>query len=108
MVQVVGCAEPGSCSDAEELTAVADAPALDRVIETPAKGLRRPLCTVRGEGGDMGDQDWDDDTDYQRAVGRAWFTVAIASCCSLLVVSLAAVAVFGVGVFMALVEALSG
>ncbi|MCX5093691.1 hypothetical protein OOK36_33340 [Streptomyces sp. NBC_00365] len=56
----------------------------------------------------MGDQDWDDDTDYHRAVGRAWFTVAIASCCSLLVVSLAAVAVFGVGVFMALVEALSG
>jgi hypothetical protein len=56
----------------------------------------------------MGDQDWDDDTDYHRAVGWAWFTVAIASCCSLLVVSLAAVAVFGVGVFMALVEALSG
>lgn len=77
-------------------------------METPAKLAPQAALYCARRGGDMSDQDWDDDTDYHRAVGRAWFTVAIASCCSLLVVSLAAVAVFGVGVFMALVEALSG
>ncbi|MEV5545210.1 hypothetical protein AB0L35_03595 [Streptomyces sp. NPDC052309] len=55
----------------------------------------------------MVDQSWDDDTGYHQAVGRTWVMVAIASCCSLAVVGLVAVAVFGVGVFMALVEARS-
>jgi hypothetical protein len=52
-------------------------------------------------------QDWDDDTDYHRAVGRAWGMVAIASCCSLVVIGLVAAAVFGVGIFMAVAEALA-
>jgi hypothetical protein len=56
----------------------------------------------------MVNQNWDDDTDYHQAVGRAWVTVAIASCCSLVVIGLVAVSVFSVGIFMALVEALSG
>ncbi|WP_406726977.1 hypothetical protein WJ438_23390 [Streptomyces sp. GD-15H] len=55
----------------------------------------------------MVDQDWDDDTEYHQAAGRAWVMVAIASCCSLLTLGLVALAVFGVGVFMALAEALS-
>ncbi|MEU0837584.1 hypothetical protein [Streptomyces sp. NPDC005969] len=56
----------------------------------------------------MVDQNWDDDTDYHRAVGRAWVMVAVASCCSLVVVGLVALAVFGVGIFVALANALSG
>ncbi|MFF7490278.1 hypothetical protein ACFZBC_33010 [Streptomyces luteogriseus] len=56
----------------------------------------------------MVDQNWDDDTVYHQAVGRAWATVAIASCCSLVVIGFVAVVVFGLGIFMALVEALSG
>jgi hypothetical protein len=59
-------------------------------------------------GGNVIDQDWDDDTDYHRAVGRAWVMVAVASCCSLVVVGFVVLAVFGVGVFVALVNALSG
>ncbi|MFD7404454.1 hypothetical protein ACFV7R_17640 [Streptomyces sp. NPDC059866] len=55
----------------------------------------------------MVDQNWDDDTDYHQAVGRAWVMVAIASCCSLVVIGLVAAAVFGAGIFMALTEALS-
>lgn len=54
----------------------------------------------------MGDRDWDDDTEYHQAVGRTWVMVAIASCCSLLTLGLVALAVFGVGVFVAVVEAL--
>lgn len=56
----------------------------------------------------MVDQNWDDDTRYHRAVGRAWVMVAVASCCSLVVVGFVVLAVFGVGVFVALVNALSG
>jgi hypothetical protein len=51
---------------------------------------------------------WDDDSDYRRAVRRAWGMVALASCCSLLVVVLVVLAVLGAGVFVFLVEALGG
>ncbi|MEL3950425.1 MULTISPECIES: hypothetical protein [Streptomyces] len=54
----------------------------------------------------MTDQDWDDDSGYHRAVGRAWGTVAFASCCSLVVLGLGVVALFGAGVFLSLAEAL--
>ncbi|MER5907646.1 hypothetical protein ACGFY3_14915 [Streptomyces mirabilis] len=56
----------------------------------------------------MVDQNWGDDTDYHRAVGRAWVMVAVASCCSLVAVGFVVLAVFGVGAFVALVNALSG
>ncbi|MFF7751863.1 hypothetical protein ACFZCP_21995 [Streptomyces sp. NPDC007971] len=55
----------------------------------------------------MVDQNWDDDTKYHQAKGRAWLMVAISSCCSLLVLALVAFAVFGVGLFVAVVEVLS-
>ncbi|MFF8028262.1 hypothetical protein ACFZDJ_45720 [Streptomyces sp. NPDC007896] len=47
----------------------------------------------------MVDQNWGDDTEYHRVVGRAWVMVAVASCCSLVAVGFVALAVFGVGVF---------
>ncbi|MFJ3335346.1 hypothetical protein [Streptomyces sp. NPDC086766] len=53
-------------------------------------------------------QDWDDDTEYRRAAGRAWVMVAAASCCSLVVVGLVVLTAFGVGVLVELVNALSG
>ncbi|MFJ3307557.1 hypothetical protein ACIPSA_31605 [Streptomyces sp. NPDC086549] len=56
----------------------------------------------------MADQNWDDDTEYRQAKGRAWLMVAISSCCSLLVLALMALAAFGVSLFVAVVEALSG
>lgn len=56
----------------------------------------------------MADQNWDDDTEYHRAVRRTWVMVALASCCSLVVVGFVVLAVFGVGVFVALVNVLSG
>ncbi|MFI6491524.1 hypothetical protein [Streptomyces sp. NPDC050564] len=56
----------------------------------------------------MVDQNRDDDTEYHRAMGRAWLMVAVTSCCSLLAVAFVVLAVFGVGVFMALADALSG
>ncbi|MER6976371.1 hypothetical protein [Streptomyces carpinensis] len=40
-------------------------------------------------------------------MGRAWVMVAIASCCSLLVVGIVAVVVFGFGFMMALAADLS-
>lgn len=55
----------------------------------------------------MSDEGWDDDAEYQRATGRAWFMVAVASCCSLMAVAFVALAVLGVGVFVALVNMLS-
>ncbi|MGW3665632.1 hypothetical protein [Streptomyces sp. NPDC005141] len=55
----------------------------------------------------MSDEGWDDDAEYQRAIGRAWFMVAVASCCSLVVVAFVALAVLGAGVFVALVNVLS-
>ncbi|MFE7327878.1 hypothetical protein ACFU8W_23320 [Streptomyces sp. NPDC057565] len=66
-----------------------------------------PDQTISG-GGNVVDQNWDDDTDYHQAVGRAWAMVAVASCCSLVVVGLVVLAVFGVGIFVALANALSG
>ncbi|MFE2518980.1 hypothetical protein [Streptomyces mirabilis] len=56
----------------------------------------------------MADQNWGDDTEYHRAVGRAWVMVAVASCCSVVAVGFVLLAVFGVGVFVALVNALGG
>jgi hypothetical protein len=56
----------------------------------------------------MVDQKWGDDTAHHRALGRAWVMVAVASYCSLVAVGFVALAVFGVGVFVALVNALSG
>ncbi|SFG22317.1 hypothetical protein [Streptomyces mirabilis] len=56
----------------------------------------------------MVDQNWGEDTEYHRAVGRAWVMVTVASCCSLAAVGFVVLAVFGVGVFVALVNALSG
>ncbi|WP_181387351.1 hypothetical protein [Streptomyces sp. Act143] len=54
----------------------------------------------------MTERDWDDDSEYRRAVRRTWGMVALASCCSLLVVGLVVLAVLGAGVFLFLVEAL--
>ncbi|MFG2405313.1 hypothetical protein ACGFR8_13445 [Streptomyces brevispora] len=56
----------------------------------------------------MTGQSWDDDTEYRRAKARARVMVAVASCCGLVVVGLVALAVLGVGVFVALVDALGG
>ncbi|SNX61630.1 hypothetical protein SAMN06272735_3373 [Streptomyces sp. TLI_55] len=56
----------------------------------------------------VAERGWDDDSEYRRAVGRAWGMVALASCCSLLVVALVVLAVLGAGVFVFLVEALGG
>ncbi|WP_179199323.1 hypothetical protein [Streptomyces viridochromogenes] len=56
----------------------------------------------------MLDQNWDDDSDHHQAVGHARVTVAPASRCSLVAIGLVAVAVFGVGIFVALVKAFSG
>lgn len=56
----------------------------------------------------MIDQDWNDDTEYHRAEGRAWVMVAVASFCVLVVVGLVVLAVSGVGIFVALVNTLSG
>ncbi|NUO45612.1 MAG: hypothetical protein HOV82_26700 [Streptomyces sp.] len=56
----------------------------------------------------MTEPGWDDDSEYRRAVRRAWGTVALASCCSLLVVGLVVLAVIGAGAFLFVVEALSG
>ncbi|MFF3575417.1 hypothetical protein [Streptomyces mirabilis] len=56
----------------------------------------------------MVDQNWGDDTDYHRTVGRAWVMVAVASCSSLVAVGFVVLAVFDVGAFVALVNALSG
>ncbi|MGH4029158.1 hypothetical protein ACQB60_09520 [Actinomycetota bacterium Odt1-20B] len=55
----------------------------------------------------MLDQDWDDDTDYRRAVGRTRIMVVVSLLCSFLVVGLVATALFGVGFFLDLVDALS-
>ncbi|WP_406366249.1 hypothetical protein [Streptomyces sp. NBC_00645] len=55
----------------------------------------------------MSGEGWDDDAGYQRARGRAWFMVAVASCCSLVAVVFVVLAVLGVGVFVALVDALT-
>ncbi|MDG9718534.1 hypothetical protein [Streptomyces sp. DH24] len=60
-----------------------------------------------GDWGDWDDwDDWDDDTDYHRAVGRAWVTTAFASCCVLVTLTLVVLAVFGAGVFLSVADAL--
>ncbi|WP_329338391.1 hypothetical protein OG866_26435 [Streptomyces sp. NBC_00663] len=61
---------------------------------------------ARGSG--VTEPGWDDDSEYRRAVRRAWGTVALASCCSLLVVGLVVLAVIGAGAFLFVVETLSG
>lgn len=49
-------------------------------------------------GGLMGD--WDDDAEYQAAVGRSWLMVAMALACVALLIGVALVGVLGVfGVF---------
>ncbi|MEU4998515.1 hypothetical protein [Streptomyces sp. NPDC021622] len=50
--------------------------------------------------------DWDDDTDYHRAVGCTWLMIAVAVICSLAVVGLGVVAVFGTDFFLDMTEAL--
>lgn len=55
----------------------------------------------------MVDQDWGDGTEYHRAVGRASVMVAVASCCLSVAVGFVVLTVFGVGAFVALVNALS-
>lgn len=56
----------------------------------------------------MSDQRWDDETDYTRAQGWARFMTVIALGCSLGVIALGVVAVFGLKFFLYVVEALSG
>lgn len=56
----------------------------------------------------MSDQGWDDETDYTRAQGWARFMTVIALVCSLGVIALGVVAVFGLKFFLYVVEALSG
>ncbi|OKI97373.1 hypothetical protein AMK10_00535 [Streptomyces sp. CB02058] len=67
-----------------------------------------PLSVLCAVGGNVIDQDWNDDTEYHRAEGRAWVMVAVASFCVLVVVGLVVLAVSGVGIFVALVNTLSG
>ncbi|MFE2020479.1 hypothetical protein ACFW9O_20815 [Streptomyces sp. NPDC059499] len=57
----------------------------------------------------MGDQGWDDDgTDHNAPQGCAWIMTVVALVCALGVIALGGVAVFGLKVFLDLVEALSG
>lgn len=53
------------------------------------------------------DTSWDDDTEHRQAVNRTRLMVAVASCCSVVVLALVALTVFGVAVFVAVVDALS-
>ncbi|MEV1053988.1 hypothetical protein [Streptomyces sp. NPDC049887] len=55
----------------------------------------------------MLDQDWNDDTDHRSAVRRARIMTAIALVVVLLVTGIGIVAVFGVWLFLELVEMLS-
>ncbi|MGW1271497.1 hypothetical protein [Streptomyces sp. NPDC002491] len=55
----------------------------------------------------MHDQDWDDDSEYRSAVRRARITMATALIVTLLVAGFVAVAIFGISLFVDLVEALS-
>ncbi|MGW6057311.1 hypothetical protein [Streptomyces sp. NPDC055189] len=50
--------------------------------------------------------DWDDDTDYHRAVGCTWGMVAITAGCSLAVLGLIVAATLGLGFFLDIAEAL--
>lgn len=56
----------------------------------------------------MSGQRWYDETDYTRAQGWARFMTVIAWVCSLGVVALGVVAVFGLKFFLYVLEALSG
>ncbi|MEU1199180.1 hypothetical protein ABZ446_23560 [Streptomyces sp. NPDC005813] len=55
----------------------------------------------------MADRSWDDDIEYRRAVGRSRLMVAVASCCSLVVVGFVLLAVVGASAFVALVDVLA-
>ncbi|MEU6768021.1 hypothetical protein ABZ916_36625 [Streptomyces sp. NPDC046853] len=56
----------------------------------------------------MLEQDWDDDTQYHRAVGCTWIMVVLSLFCCLLVIGLVAAAIFGADIFLDLAESLSG
>ncbi len=56
----------------------------------------------------MGDQDWDDGTDHNAPQGCAWIMTVVALVCALGVIALGVVAVFGLKLFLDVVEALSG
>ncbi|MGW7268888.1 hypothetical protein ACWGH5_00090 [Streptomyces sp. NPDC054864] len=51
-------------------------------------------------------QDWDDDTDYHRAVGCTWIVVVLAAACSLTVVALFIATILGLDFFLDVTEAL--
>ncbi|MCX5232593.1 hypothetical protein [Streptomyces sp. NBC_00233] len=55
----------------------------------------------------MQDQDWDDDSAYKSAVRRTQITMAVALVVTLSVLGSVAVAIFGVSLFLDLVEHLS-
>ncbi|WP_098024479.1 hypothetical protein [Streptomyces sp. st115] len=58
--------------------------------------------------GIMSDQGWDDETDRTRAQGWARFMTVIALVCLVGVIALGVGAVFGLKIFLYVVEALSG
>lgn len=56
----------------------------------------------------MGDQDWNDGTNHNAPQGCARIMTVVALVCALGVIALGVVAVFGLKLFLDVVEALSG